>query len=878
MADGQQGDLVLLPGQQCLLTDETKGSVTQYVGPSATPLGGNLTPVIYDPVSGSFERARGRAEEAIQQCPTASEGQYLILHNPAVGDNKHPQAGQPAPMADLQTGKTQVFHGPVTMALYPGQWAEVLDGHRLDPSQYLVIEIVNDEEARAHWSDAEMKRQTATAAAPAPDAKGDEGTTDTSTAVLDEQQIPDFTTGSRLVIRGDKFSFYMPPTGVRVVPIDQTSKSFVRKACTLERLQYCILVNSKGEKRFPKGPQVVYPAADEEFVTNDGSRGDSRIHRAIELSKISGIYVKVTADYKDEADVEHKAGDELFITGDTSAIYYPRPEHAVIRYGDREIHFATVIPDGEGVHVLNRLTGEIRIERGHKTLLPDPRTDVIVRRVLDTNICELYFPGNREALLHNQMLTANRGGGAAAASASVMNTDRYMTANFASGRGDDEEEAKLAGDAFARGTTYSEPRSIVLDTKYNGAVRISPWNNYAVMINSASGNHRVVEGPATILLEWDESLEVLKLSTGTPKDHDRVIRTVYLKVKNNTVSHVIEAVTKDFCQVDISVTFRVNFEVPADASPEQVDAAKIKWFGVENYIEFLCVHMESLIRNTVRQYTVAEFNDNQTAIIRDTVLGPSLPDADGKSSRKGRTFEENGMRVYDVEVSSVSIDDEEVDKLLSNEQRATFRQQMEKQEAQRKLEKTQQAEKNAQDEAEAKAETQVKQHDLKMEQIERVKDEEVATIEATKAKSLATLLAEKEQALAAAEAEKVKEELRQGIAALQQDIRDLEASRTLAREKATAEQKQGIDTAIQALALAELSAHTDAKTKLMAAVAPDVVAALEQLGDAQLAKAMTEAAANWAPLLGTQSLAGVMETVFGGTPLGDVVTKMVKRS
>src|ERR1019366_8368664 len=84
--------------------------------------------------------------------------------------------------------------------------------------------------------------------------------------------------------------------------------------------------------------------------------------------------------------------------------YYPRPEHSIITYGDQKKHYATAIPDGEGRYVMNRNTGEIRTEKGPKMLLPDPRTEVTVRRILSEKQCSLWYPGNAAAQAYNHSL------------------------------------------------------------------------------------------------------------------------------------------------------------------------------------------------------------------------------------------------------------------------------------------------------------------------------------------------------------------------------------------------------------------------------------------------------------------------------------------
>jgi len=117
----------------------------------------------------------------------------------------------------------------------------------------------------------------------------------------------------------------------------------------------------------------------------------------------AGCTLKSFAPYEENGK-SYKVGDELFITGKDQMIYFPRPEHAIVRYGDREINYAVAIPAGEARYVLNRMTGEIALQRGACMFLPDPRKEVIVRRVLEPRLVELWFPGNQEALEYNRRL------------------------------------------------------------------------------------------------------------------------------------------------------------------------------------------------------------------------------------------------------------------------------------------------------------------------------------------------------------------------------------------------------------------------------------------------------------------------------------------
>ena len=62
------------------------------------------------------------------------------------------------------------------------------------------------------------------------------------------------------------------------------------------------------------------------------------------------------------------------------------------------------------------------------------------------------------------------------------------------------------------------------------------WVGYAVMVVDKQGRRRVEQGPKNLLLEYDETLEVIQLSTGTPKTDDKLVETVFLRVLNNKVS------------------------------------------------------------------------------------------------------------------------------------------------------------------------------------------------------------------------------------------------------------------------------------------------------------------------------------------------------
>jgi major vault protein len=519
----RERDLILAPNEHAFILDETKGNIINYVGPHKTSLANTDQPVVFNSRTKKFERCT--LEQATQVFATAPEGWYLVLKNPAE-DGKPARIGTANSLSDLKIGRKVNMPGPISFAPWPGQMVRVIQGHHLRSNQYLIVRVYDEEGARANWEKAVIKPQTTSTT------EGAE-VEETATTLKPDVEAPDLTMGKLLVIKGTNVSFYIPPTGIEVVP--DHHHQFVREAITLERLEYCILLDEDGNKRYIKGPAVVFPRPTETFIEKKGSRK----FKAIELNEISGLYVKVIAPYEENGQ-PYKVGDELFITGQDQMIYFPRPEHAMIRYGEQEVNHAVAIPAGEARYVMNRLTGQITLKKGPCMLLPDPRKEVIVRRVLTPSQVALWFPGNHEALEYNRRLMAIthqkkgeefvREREARALLAEQVEQAASLPA---------ATEEGFVGDEFTRHQQFTSPRTITLDTKYEGAVSINAWTGYAFQVVSKTGKRKVVVGPKAYLMEYDESLETMELSMGTPKTENKLFETVYLRVLHNKVSDIV---------------------------------------------------------------------------------------------------------------------------------------------------------------------------------------------------------------------------------------------------------------------------------------------------------------------------------------------------
>lgn len=811
---GRDRDLVLPPDTYAYILDSTKGKVSAYVGPMKVSQSNTDQLVVWDINKRRFIQTSD-VDRAISTFTIAGEGQYIVLSNPALStaEASYPPEGTSTEAVRLEVGRQVNVPGPASFPLWPGQTGRTIDGHHLRHNQYLVVRVYDSDAAQANWESAVVAPQV--------------GTETPTTPV--RVSVPDYAMGQLIVVQGTDVSFYIPPTGIEVVP-DEDTAEFVREAVTLERLEYCILLDENGEKRYVEGPDVVFPRPTEQFVQKDGIRK----FKAIELNPHSGLFIKVIAEYT-EGGQTHMVGEELFITGAEKAIYFPRAEHSIIMYGDKRVHHAVAIPAGEGRYVLDRDLGTVDLVNGPKMFLPDPRTQVVVLRILDPHIVELYYPGNREALEINEHYAeisnrldpgehlSNVAASAASAAYGSSQTHLMRTAALAT--------MDYTGDSMKRGTTYTPPRSIVLDTKYEGAVAVNVWPGYAVLVVNKTDERRVEVGPKMVLLQYDESLMPLTLSTGRPKNDTNLLRTAYLRIVNNQVSDQVEVETRDLVRVTVDISYRVNFEAERGADQH-------KWFAVENYVKVLTDHCRSRLRNTAKRHGILYFYTEAIDIIRDTLLGESI---DGQ--REGLTFDENGMTLYDVEILNVSIRDAGVADLLTEAQTSALTGAIELTTAEEDTSRTkrlQELEREALSQYEL---THVKQGELALSNLARVLEQRMATI--------------------ASELEQQRE---------QGNVLDV----TLASSRKREEQEIALERVRDDARVQTLIAETTEYLRRMGALDEHFVVALQQFGDTVFVETLVKAIAPAAIATGISS-ADMLGQIFKDTPFAGALDALTTR-
>ena len=809
----RQKDLVLAPNEFCLLQSKTNGVIKTCTGPIMMTISQQEALVVFDSKTKKFKEL-SNFEHAKQLFVNAPENWYVILKNPTA-NGSYPEMGKSMIAPELNIGQKVNIRGPVSFSLFPGQMAKVIRGHALRTNQYLLARVY--EANAASQNQGEML--------------------DTEGKVI-EKKNETYVNGQILVIKGTEVSFYIPPTGIEVIAVDNDpNKGYVREAVTLERLEYCILKDEDGNKRYCHGPEVVFPEPTESFVT---SPKGGYVFRAIELSPISGIYVKVIAEYKDTDkagnEVIHPIGEELFITGNDQMIYYPRPEHAVINYDNKMMHHAIAIPEGEGRYIMDRLTGVIKTVKGPAMYLPDPRTEVVVKRKLSEKQCNLWYPGNADALAYNINLNEK-----AVEKSLKKNVDLDMFA-FSAMASMDSTLANLEAKAnISRGTSYTKPRTITLDNKFEGVVSIDVWTGYAVNVISKDGTRKIVRGPQTILLDYDQTLEVLELSTGRPKTTDNLIKTVYLRHENNKVSDLINVETKDFVKATVKVSYCVDFD----------PAYQDKWFSVENYIKYMCDKERARIKRAAKEYTIEEFWANYGDIVRNVAID-ECPEGVAKQ-HDGLFFPQNGMYVHDCEVLSIAVESN-IEKMLIQHQHDVVKKNLELASANKE------AEVAAAMAVSEKAMAELKSLELR----NKMELQEAEAVQKLEIQSKINRQNEAEK-LAAKQAEKDMQVIIDAIADAGRKRKDADFAQTMAHEAQEQAQRIAHEKELAEIEKAKNEAYAQTVATIMGSISEDLIAAISAGSKAELTQTLAKHMSPYALAKG-ESIAEVTQKLINGLP------------
>ncbi len=287
--DARERDILVAANEYAYVQDLTKGDIVLYVGPTKISL--SNTERIVELRGARFIPVRADDPSfGVNGFLTATSSQYIVLENPARDPSARPLRGSNGSV-ELLVGRKIVVPGPATFPLWPGQGARVIDGHPLREDEYLVVRYYDQIEGDPH------------------------------------------PIGAEIVVRGSDVSFYIPRTGLEVVPVATADKS----------------------------GKPVY------------------VRRAWRFPRPGGLHVRVTKSLVAGADDAlppgtYAAGTDVFLS-DRDGFFFPSENVEVL---------AVVLPipiaEKEGIYVRDAASGRIRTIAGPCNYLPDPTREQIVPR------------------------------------------------------------------------------------------------------------------------------------------------------------------------------------------------------------------------------------------------------------------------------------------------------------------------------------------------------------------------------------------------------------------------------------------------------------------------------------------------------------------
>lgn len=936
MAERTSRKIPVTDRQFLWVQDDDKGEVVLHVGPTMVSPTAADRVVVDDGQGGFREDLSGQPQRMVE----LSDSQYAVLYNPLAEREEGPN-GRFRPgrneQRPLRNGTRAMIPGPCSFYLRPGQRVEVRDAHELASNQYLVVKVYGEVDKSAPYYEI-TARSAAITAATAEDVSG------ATSKRIDDLTPVELTRGQLVVIRGLDTQFYIPPTGVDVVPdlsvddkgtvltaaaarkilasmpmpeaapappppapltqslnvaggapnaeyareeltqrvyeeddeqrkkdkrigrlayVEQAARlrhqaqrapapppaepapeetpisaediatllssdvhrqaleremrksRLVRQAVVLSEKEFCVILDADGKRQIKVGPARVFPGPYDSFMTKGSA---NRIYYAYELLPQRALWLRFIAPISRERlaqklprgveldQEQYQPGDEMILTG-VNSFFFPFNEIEILHPQTGQPHAgndhsdvfieAIGIDQKSGIYVRDLTTGEVRLVRGKQSYLVDPRREVHITRTVPADEWNLWIA--------------------------------------------------VAEPHKATSTPITTPWAI--------SVRV-PLNT-AVLAASKSGQ-RVIEGPCVELLEYEETLVPMTLSTGTPKTDARTLRTCFLRTVGNQVSDVIRIETSDFVEIDVRVSYRVTFD------REYRD----RWFNHENYVGVLCDHLRSLVRGRCRQLPLTEVSTNLPTIIRDIILGEKT--ADG---RRGRLFPDNGMRVTEVEVLTSEILDKEIARLLEAVQRESVSLQISDRQAQEKLRSARLRHEIEREHVEMQRDARERQ--AKLEELTRALEHQARMTEVRDREAVSHEAAE-------LEAQREALMLR---ARLEREARAAEAYAARTRLQAAAEveaehlrhtEEQTHRAALGAIEREMIEAQSRAAVAERQAVQPALVEALTALGD-KIVLGEVASNMNLVSLFKGKDVATIFAEILGGTKLRRTIETILPR-
>jgi len=170
----------------------------------------------------------------------------------------------------------------------------------------------------------------------------------------------------------------------------------IKKKIILEDSEFVVILNphdevmislSYGERFIKVGPCIFSLHPGEELEKQNCINNNSInnfIGKIYVLEKDKALIVKAMKDFKDDNDVERRAGEEWLIKGPID--YIPHKFVRVIKI-IREIS----LPEHSGLYIKNKQSGKIRLEKGPKNIILEPSEELYEKEYTKSEIMAIKF-------------------------------------------------------------------------------------------------------------------------------------------------------------------------------------------------------------------------------------------------------------------------------------------------------------------------------------------------------------------------------------------------------------------------------------------------------------------------------------------------------
>jgi major vault protein len=331
---------------------------------------------------------------------------------------------------------------------------------------------------------------------------------------------------------------------------------------------------------------------------------------------------------------------------------------------------------------------------------------------------------------------------------------------------------------------------------------------------------------------------------------------VYLRHENNKVSDLINVETKDFVRATVKVSYCVDFD------KDHMD----KWFAVDNYVKYLTDRVRSLLKRAAKDYTIYDFYQNYSDIVRNVTLGINPEAEEGECEHNKhhnhRFFAENGMFIHDVEVLSIDVQ-RDVENMILDKQTDMIRQVLELADAQREAEI-----------AEALSVAEKKKQELRTQEL--LNKTELQKKEAATKLAIQAEINRKQEA-----EEKAKKQAEVDMQKMLDVINTAAIARDTAKFEAGIKNKELENAAAQAhekamadIEAAKQKAYADTVQQIMESITPELIAALEVGGKCDLMETIAKHMSPYAIAKG-ESVVEATQKLMNGLPFDvkEIVSK-----